>query len=57
MAGNKSINQRSAFSGKSLEYNGMLIRSEGHSGEFIVVIQKQYDDRSQTEMPSSENEK
>ena len=38
MAGNESINQASAFSGNSLEYDGMLIRAEDQSNEFTVPI-------------------
>ena len=38
VAGYESSNQRSAFSGKSLECGGMLIRSKGHSGKFTVPI-------------------
>ena len=42
MVENKSTNQRLTFGGKSLEYDGPLIGSEGHLGEFTVAIWNQY---------------
>ena len=44
LAGNESANQRPAFSRKSLECDGTLIRSEDCSGEATVPIWKQYDE-------------
>ena len=41
---NRSTDQRSAFGGKSLECDGMLIRSEDHLGEFTVPIWKRYNE-------------
>ena len=38
MAGNLPTNQRPACCGKSLEHDSMLIRSEGHLGEFKEEI-------------------
>ena len=44
MSINQSTNQRPAFGGKSMEHDGTLIRSEGHSAEFTVPIWKQYNE-------------
>ena len=44
MVGNESANQKMAFDRKSLEYDCMLIRSEGHLGGFKISIEKQFDE-------------
>ncbi len=43
MSINQSTNQRPEFGGKSLEQDGMLIRYEGHLGEFTVAIRNYYE--------------
>ena len=47
----ESTNQRLAFSGKSLEHDGTLMRSEGRLGELTVPIWKQYDEWLQRRRP------
>ena len=47
MTGNFLTNQRTAFDRKSKETDATLIESEGHLGEFTVLIWMQDDEHLQ----------
>ena len=47
MVGYLVTNHRSAFGRESLESDGTLVGSEGHSDEFTVPILRQYDESLQ----------
>ena len=59
MARNLSTNHTPAFGGKSLEHDGMLIKSESPLGELTVLILKQcgeWLERDNGRKPSDQSE-